>query len=132
MKSVAVVLLVTVLAPSISAAGSPYVQTLAWEDVEQLPAGARVRLVFTDGSIATGKLVHVESDAVTLADASLVRGRQDTVQVRGPRTFPIAAISSVEEVPKKRMSGMAKVLTVGAIAGGVVVGYYLWLLANSQ
>lgn len=115
MKSVAVVLMVTVLAPSICAA-SPYAQTIAREAVEQLPAGARLRLVLTDGSIAIGKLVRVESDAITLEDAS----------------FPLAAIASVEEVPQKRMSPMAMVFTIGAIAGGVVVGYYLWLLANSQ
>ena len=132
MKLVAVVLMVTVLAPSISAADLPNAQPIAWESVAQLPAGARLRVVFTDGSIATGKLVHVRADAITLADISLVRGRQGSAVLREPRSFPSAAISSIEKAPRKRMSGVAKIATAGAIAGGVIVGYYLWLLANSQ
>jgi hypothetical protein len=128
MKSVAVVLLVTVLPPSMSAAGSPYAQTIAWETVEQLRAGSRLRLVLTDGSVVTGKLVHVQSDAVTLADASLVRGGQDAIEIREPRAFPMQTISTVQEIPQKRMSSKAKILTIGAIAGGAVAGYYMWLL----
>ena len=59
MKFVAVVLISTVLAPSISAAALPNSQPIAWEAVEKLPLGARLRLVFTDASIATGKLVRL-------------------------------------------------------------------------
>ena len=130
MKFVTVVLISAVLAPSISVAASAHAQPIGWEVVEKLPAGARLRLVFTDGSIATGKLVELGPDAITLADTSIVRGRQGSGVLRERRSFPLAGISSVE--PQKRMSGAAKIITIGAIAGGVIVGYYLWLLANSQ